>query len=265
MIKCYFVEVKNIISNLPKSNFRESEIEKLADLILATDGLVRPLILRDTGGEKYTVIEGDLEYYAAVRAKEKNLFKAEEVNAFIVSAELQKSATDQLTLLAGDRQSNVSASKVVDLSLEQLLTTLSSAISPQLQPIIDRLNQHKNILDTLEKRQIDPKISPTIAEQLQMISDRLAEHKEILDLLVKKPDVKPEDYTLNLINTLSENDLIQRMEESNISKSIIKLIPNIIARRNIQPTQNFHDWKFIKKEVNGLGDAMIKKIIEKLK
>jgi ParB-like nuclease domain len=92
MIKCYFVDVKNISSTLPRSMFVDSEIEQLADAILATDGLLRPLILKEIGVEKYTVIEGHREYYAAVRAKEKNLAKAEMVNAFAIDTNTQQSS-----------------------------------------------------------------------------------------------------------------------------------------------------------------------------
>jgi ParB-like chromosome segregation protein Spo0J len=89
MIKCFFVDVKSIKSDLPKSNFVESELEQLADLILATDGLLRPLILQEIKAGKYQVIEGHREYYAAIIAKEKNIAKAEMVNAFVVDANSQ--------------------------------------------------------------------------------------------------------------------------------------------------------------------------------
>ncbi len=187
MIKCYFVEVKNIISNLPKSSFQESEIEQLADLILAANGLIRPLILKDAGGEKYTVIEGDLEYHAAVRAKEKNLLQAEEVNAFIIPTNLQKSAIDQIALLVNNKPSNIPISTDINFSIDNLLLALSSTISLQIQPISDQLIDHKKTLDILEKRptevhlsieQLLPVLSSTISQQLQPIVDQIAEHKK---------------------------------------------------------------------------------------
>jgi hypothetical protein len=64
MIKCFFADVKSISSEIPRTKFNESEIEDLANLILATDGLIRPLILKQNGLEQYTVVEGNLEYYA---------------------------------------------------------------------------------------------------------------------------------------------------------------------------------------------------------
>jgi hypothetical protein len=281
MIKCYFVEVKNIISSLPKSNFQESEIEKLAGLILEADGLVRPLILQDLGGEKYMVIEGHLEYYAAVRAKEKNLLKAEEVNAFVVPEKTQKSATDQLALLSENQTGNTAISTEINFSVEQLLSILSSAIAPQLEPILNRLNQHKKVLDTLEKQPAEQTISPNISQQLQLILDKLAEHQKILDELNSKK-VKPTPKvpalkwietadptkvanTLGLINTLDRDNLIIRMKQSKISNAV-NLGTNIIAARNDRPGQKFDTWeKILAMKISSLGDITIKKIIENLK
>jgi hypothetical protein len=148
MIKCFFVDVKSIKSDLPKSNFVESELEQLADLILATDGLLRPLILKESGTGKYKVIEGHREYYAAVRAKEKNLARAEMVNAFVIDASNQKSAIAQLALLSGSPL--VGETNATDSSqLDRLLPAIESAISEQLQPILTQLAKHTEILDRL--------------------------------------------------------------------------------------------------------------------
>jgi hypothetical protein len=99
MIKCYFVDVRSIKSEVPRSNFIESDLEKIADSILEMEGLIRPLILQEISFEKYTVIEGHQEYYAAVIAKEKNISKAEMVNAFIIQSNARLAAIEQLNLL----------------------------------------------------------------------------------------------------------------------------------------------------------------------
>ena len=102
MIKCFFVDIANISSETPRSNFEESDLEQLADLILQADGLLRPLIIKESGLEKYTVVEGHREYYAAVKAKEKDRQKAEMVNAFVIPIQTHVSAIDQLNLLKLD-------------------------------------------------------------------------------------------------------------------------------------------------------------------
>jgi hypothetical protein len=158
MIKCFFVDVKNISSKLPRSSFAEPELDRLADSILATDGLLRPLILQASGVEKYIVVEGHREYYAAVKAKEKNLNKAEMVNAFVIDPKLQTSAIEQLKLLqasppTSSSEPTIDRHPVVESNLsiaEQLLPTLLAAISQQIQPIVTQLAEHKQILDLLK-------------------------------------------------------------------------------------------------------------------
>ncbi|GBE92172.1 chromosome partitioning protein ParB [Nostoc cycadae] len=85
MMKFYLVDVKDINSNIPRSNFAEADIDNLADMIIESGGIIRPLVLKPTDAETYTVIDGHFEYYAAVKAKEKNPRKGEMVNAFVIS------------------------------------------------------------------------------------------------------------------------------------------------------------------------------------
>jgi hypothetical protein len=177
MIKCFFVDIKSIKSQIPKSKFNKSEIEKIADLILITDGLLRPLILKQTGVEQYTVVEGDLAYYAAVRAKEKDLHKAEMVNAFVIPDDHQQSAIDQIALLSGTKPTTVPISPNINQSIadldtnlfEQLSVHLTAIVSQQLQPLQQQLNtvitelaSHKPILASLSQQPVDLNIDAKI-------------------------------------------------------------------------------------------------------
>jgi hypothetical protein len=298
MIKCYFVDIKNIASDLPKSSFTESDLEQLADLILKADGLLRPLILKESGVEKYTVIEGHREYYAALRAKEKDRTKAEMVNAFVVSPNIQQSAIEQLKLLKEDRSPR-SGSETTPSSIEQLLPALLAAISQQIKPIVDRLAEHQQILDVLKldrvngaevNRQIEtnkqtdlqpkfediplapipsvvvnPKPLKTAKSKPDQATKTTAKSKKT-STLPESIDPTKASNTLNLINTLSQDDLILRMERSGISKAAIKLAPKMIASRNSQPAEKFDTWETISTAtIAGLGSARIKEIIDKLK
>jgi hypothetical protein len=95
-MKFYTVDVKNISSNVPAANFANDDLNSLADNIIASGGLIKPLILKMTGLEVYTVVEGHFEYYAAVRAREKNPRKCEMVNAFVIAAEQEDSVFKQV-------------------------------------------------------------------------------------------------------------------------------------------------------------------------
>jgi ParB-like nuclease domain len=166
MIKCFFVDVKSIKSDLPKSNFVESELEQLSDLILEADGLLRPLILQEITAGKYQVIEGHREYYAAVRAKEKNIAKAEMVNAFVIDASSQKSAIAQLVLLSGSPLTGSTNTIDSSLQLDRLLPAIESAISKQLQPILVQLAKHTEVLDRLTLARSIPTETTTIIEPI---------------------------------------------------------------------------------------------------
>jgi hypothetical protein len=370
MIKCYFVDVKNISSDLPRSSFVESELEQLANLILATDGLLRPLILKENGVEKYTVVEGSREYYAALRAKEKDSRKAEMVNAFVISDQIQQSAVSQLLLLNEAKSATpIPIIDPTDSIVEKLLPTLLSAISQLIQPMVAQLAEQKQILDTLT---IDRVSVDSEHSQLEILRRRgyfkskrsaTANDKQP-DLVPKHPDIPPSPIpiavvdpkpakaektksektsklptksktestlpesidstkvnpektskppakgkkastpsesinptkvnpektakppakskkastlvesidptnatnTLNLINTLSQNDLSQKMGRSGISKTVLDLVPNIIASRDSQPDRKFDTWEIVSTaKIKGLGPAKIKEIIDKLK
>lgn len=149
MIKCFFVDVKSINSDVPRSSFVESDLEELANNILETDGLIRPLILRQTAPEKYTVVEGHREYYAAVKAKEKDIKKAEMVNAFVVNEKNERSAIEQLKLLH-DSPANIPRDRADTLEIiDLLLPALVSTIERQIQPLVTQLAEQKHILESL--------------------------------------------------------------------------------------------------------------------
>ncbi|MCY7367955.1 MAG: hypothetical protein LH474_07365 [Chamaesiphon sp.] len=302
MIKCYFVDIKDISSDVPRSNFVESDLEQLANLILATDGLIRPLILKKSGAEKYTVIEGHREYYAALTAKEQNSSKAEMVNAFVISENIQSSAIKQLKLLKEDL-TPVVASTSISPGIEQLLPTLLAAISQQIQPLVEQIAEQKKILEALvldrvnsSTVRVDPIKSPDLPkpkDALIIMPTVIVEPAEVVVPKLPKPlkvdKFKPEKApkattskkvaalpasidpikatnTLNVINTLSQNELVLAMERSGVSKAAIKLVPDIIDIRDRQPDQKFDTWEtIIALKIKGLAAGTVKAIIEKLK
>jgi ParB-like nuclease domain len=331
MIKCFFVDVKSIKSDLPKSNFVESELEQLADLILATDGLLRPLILQEIKAGKYQVIEGHREYYAAIIAKEKNIAKAEMVNAFVVDASSQKSAIAQLALLSGSPLIGETNTTDSSPQLDRLLPAIESAISEQLQPILAQLAKHTEILDSLALARSIPTETTTIIEP---IIDRVEQQPIATPILIdrdlpKPPKPKAEKTTksttkktaktvdpspsisvssedipkppepieeviinkspkantknktpstvltsidptkattvLNLINTLDRQQLAVSMERSGL-KTSVKFVPILIEYRDKLPARQIDRWEMIiAAKISGLTEAVIKKIIDKLK
>ena len=93
------VAVKRITSAVPRSNFAEPELEKLARLILESGGLINPIIVRRNGMDAYEIVDGDFEYYAAARAKEIEPIKGETIGAFILEEENEELLLEQLEIL----------------------------------------------------------------------------------------------------------------------------------------------------------------------
>jgi ParB-like chromosome segregation protein Spo0J len=169
MIKCYFLDVKSITSDVPRSSFTESNLEKIADSILETDGLICPLIVQEIGVNKYTVIDGHQEYYAAVIAKQKNIQKAEMVNAFIIPGNTLSSAIEQLKLLRQPLPNTVVnptldrhiLTEVLSSTIDRLLPAISASIATQLEPLVKQLDEQKQILDIIKLSEKSSTKEPT--------------------------------------------------------------------------------------------------------
>lgn len=101
MTKFLIVELEGVTSRVPRYEFNEADLDTLADSILESGGILKPLVLKKIGFEKYEVIDGHFEYYAAVRAREKNPNRGEIVNAFIIPAEKEDAALNQVAFLKG--------------------------------------------------------------------------------------------------------------------------------------------------------------------
>ncbi len=80
------VMVDDISSSVPRSTFPAATLDDAAELILEMGGLIRPLILQQDGIDSYIVVDGDLEYWAAVRAEEINPMEGETINAFVIKS-----------------------------------------------------------------------------------------------------------------------------------------------------------------------------------
>jgi hypothetical protein len=226
-MRFYTVDVKSITSNVPRSNFAESELDRLAELILDSDGLIRPLVLKQTGVEEYTVIDGHLEYYAAVRAKEKNPRRGEMVNAFEIVAKSEAVITKQLETLKG--LLNAPTVTVSNVGSDSRLTNIELRFEQRMNEIrADLIQQAKEFND-----------------QIKAIESKIPQQAE----------------PLKLLNTLSENDLVVKLTRSRISGAE-KLAKSIILARTKQPEQQFLDYRSVVKAIKGFGDTTMLTIID---
>lgn len=198
MIKFSLVDVKNITSDVPRSEFRETDLDEIADLILECGGILKPLILKMAGAESYKVVDGHLEYYAAVRAKEKAPREGEMVNAFIITPKNEQIVAKQ-----------VQAIKDLSLSSPTKIVSETTNLEPRLTNIELRLEQRFN--DLRADR----------AQEREKLEDRL---KEIESQLPKK--IAP----LEAFNTLDIVELALRLTSAGITDKTSSIIAESVEK-----------------------------------
>lgn len=225
------VDVASITSSVPRSNFQEADLDILSDKILESGGILKPLILKKTGFEKYEVIDGHFEYYAAVRAREKNPSDGEMVNALIISSDNEEAVLKQAAVLKGVN-SSIKSLKTIDE------TTTSE--SPRLANLELRFEKQINELRS------------ELAQERQRVDGKL---KELENRIPQRFE------PLNLLNSLDKEQLYLRLQRSRISGAE-KLAKAIEDARRKKAKQEFEDYRDVVKSVKGLGDKTIVAIID---
>jgi len=212
------VDLKEIKSDVSRSTFLEQDIEQLADSILKNDSLLRPLILKQTGIESFVVLDGHLEFYAAVRAREKNPRQAEMVNSFVISPKDESTVNQQINFL---RKSD--------------------------NPIIDPLPKPENMdgisnwITSFENR---------LTEMREVIFQNNQSNESRFNQLEKNLVQKPKENLLDVINTLKKEVLIQQLSRYGLPK---KKVEAIYEAREQKKDKKFEGYSDVVKSTKGLG------------
>lgn len=230
MIEFYLVDVKNINSDVPRSNFIEGDLENLADRILESGGIIKPLILKNISLENYTVVDGHFEYYAAVRAREKDPRKGEMVNAFVISPKEEDIVVKQILVIKGVKD----AAKLVKSPLET--TDLESS---RLANVELRFEKQVNELRS------------EIAQEKQQLNDKL---KQIESQIPKQ--ITP----LEAFNTLSTSELVLRLRSAGVSGKTSDNIIEAIQKERKQ--KKFESLRDVVDRVKGISDNRMVTIID---
>jgi ParB family chromosome partitioning protein len=222
LLSVSFVPVKEITSIVPRSNFADDDINRAAELILQIEGVINPLILRSTSLESYEVVDGHLEYYAAVRAREIDLRRGEMIGAFIIESNNQEAIEEQLKLL---RQPKIIDPEPRYINIEARQINTDSRITN----LESRFENHFN------------KLQEEFRREIKKLEDRLPDQ------------MKP----LEALNTLDLAQLTIKLKPIGISS---KIIQSIFDKREAEGT--FKSFGDVIKRVNGLGDKTLIKIID---
>jgi ParB family chromosome partitioning protein len=224
------VAVKKITSAVPRSNFTEADLEKLARLILESGGLINPIIVRRNGMDAYEIVDGDFEYYAAARAKEIDALKGETIGAFILEEENEELLLEQLEILrktAIAENQSVSVVPQPSSSFEQRLTNIETRLE-------NRINELKAEY-TREKQ--------ALIERVKDVESRIPKPVPLLEAL----------------NTQDKFKLATNLKNAGIKAQIIE---QIIKERDLEQFASFENvLERIKGK--GLGEKTMIKLIDK--
>ncbi|MBW4575541.1 MAG: Rho termination factor N-terminal domain-containing protein [Aphanothece sp. CMT-3BRIN-NPC111] len=186
------VAVKKISSSVPRSQFSEDELNRVAELILKVEGIINPLIIRRISFESYEVVDGDFEYYAAAKAKEINARKGEMISAFIIEPENEELITEQIKAFRR-LKSNNPGTKELTVKLNQF-----ESLPKRAEELTVKLNQFESLPKKVEELTVKLNQFESLSEQVEELTVKLNQF-ESLPKKVEELTVK-----LNQFESLSE-------------------------------------------------------------
>ncbi|HAO11895.1 MAG TPA: chromosome partitioning protein ParB [Planktothrix sp. UBA8407] len=212
------VAVKKITSTVPRDNFADRDLEKVAQLILESGGLINPIVLRRNGMDAYEIVDGDFEYYAAAKAREINPKKGETIGAFILEPENEELLLEQVKAL---RRCTITEN-LVDIELTQKdsvvepfdpSTTLRDQGLGSRNPVslVEVRNSCENETpqpsSNLEQRLTN--IEAQFASQINELKAEYAREKQVLSQSIQEI----ESRILEQVSLLVEAELSKRINE----------------------------------------------------
>ncbi|MHC5610862.1 MAG: ParB N-terminal domain-containing protein [Nostoc sp.] len=152
------VAVKKIISNKLRSIFADDELEQAGRLILDSEGVINPIVVRRTSLQSYEVVDGDFEYYAAVRAREIDPRKGEMIGVFIIESENEEALTKQVELFRQQKADSSEKTSFKSNDMEQFLVNLESRFEKITKQLLEQATanaKQENEVKELKKQMAD--------------------------------------------------------------------------------------------------------------
>jgi hypothetical protein len=217
------IDLQDVVATKERSYFPETDLHNLANLIVAMKGLMRPVILKKIGFERFQIIEGNLEYYACLIAKEKER-SLETINAFVVDKEAENIALQQIQLLSPS-PGLITTPEKTDNPLELRMNNLEKRLETHLQAI--REEYQKEIKRLEEKIIISPPPSPPSKSILELLNTCDANQ-------LKKGGIPPASVN-DFLKKRSEKpfnsleDVLNRQVSGVKEKRLIKLVDYLLT------------------------------------
>jgi DNA uptake protein ComE-like DNA-binding protein len=201
-----FVDIVSVHTSSSRSGFSQNEVEKLARNFLLSGGSTKPLIVRRINEEEFDVIEGHLEFYAALRAKEID-DNFEMIQAIILDSKNEKAIIEQVNLF---KKAVNPPPLPPDNQVIERIKNLEDHLSSDINNLKDQLNNQTELtnLEDILKSQFDSLRNELIGEKfIQQLADRVA--KLLSDQKPsKKKTIKELEENPIKLNTASKGELL---------------------------------------------------------
>lgn len=286
------VLVKKITSTVPRDNFADRDLEKVAQLILESGGLINPIVLRRNGMDAYDIVDGDFEYYAAAKAREINPLKGETIGAFILEPENEELLLEQVQALRKSaKNDNLVENPETGFFYENTSSQPADSIKNPVSLVeVPKSCENETLQSSSSLEQRLTNIEAQFASQINELKAEYAREKKVLvqsiqevenrilqqvSLLVEgglanringlKPQPSPEVKKvtsesmslLEALNSLDESALLANFKDAGLKPSVIQ---TIIKERGVREFTSFAN---VVERVDKLGDKTMIKIIDK--
>ncbi|MGK7881060.1 MAG: chromosome partitioning protein ParB [Crocosphaera sp.] len=124
----FLIDVDTIKCSVAYSEIKEYEnvVDRLANIILESGGIVNPLFVKKLGFDSYELLYGEIEYYAAVKASEIDPRKGEMIAAFIIEDDQKELIKQQINFLRKSLSNEQSTEGSQSLNTEVVSTVNSN-------------------------------------------------------------------------------------------------------------------------------------------
>jgi hypothetical protein len=235
------VAIKKITCTKPRSNFADEQLEQAAQLILESEGVINPVVVRRTSLQSFEVVDGDFEYYAAARAREIDPHKGEMLGVFIIEDENEEALTKQVKVF---RKQNISSPGEipagVDVSASRLINMESRTTNIESRITNQELRSEKRTDELGEE----------LKREIKNINNRLND----LENRLPKP-VEP----LEALNNWNLTKLTSKLSKVNVNTKIVEKIFN---EREVNGKYSSFINVLERMKGKGLGDKTMIKIID---
>lgn len=209
--------IESIYSPIPRGSFSQEKVERLAILMLEGGGVIIPPIVKEKEVERFEVIHGHLQYYAAVKAQEMN-DSFEMIRAFVVDDKLEEIVKSQLAIINNYKPELLPENNIIKpelIAMEKRIT--SQIMTTQKLQLLEAFNQlnESSLFRALATTGMGNKTVKRIVDWA--IKQRQAKPFSSLQELMERSKIKQGKKTVRLLTEAKLIEIMDSWEEIGFS------------------------------------------------